>query len=382
MIGELAKVRESLTPPPCDGLRIAWAPFAHPDAPSGYGVIAGKLAVALSQAGACVLDHTEFGWDVAVAVSLPSAWPFPGGARVRNAEALIPGTPIPMHQGSSKRRADLCWHTMFECDPIPTGWAEILNRCAAVWAPSTHSANLFRDAGVTAPIFISGYGVDASIFHPLRRKPAGDGPMKFLAWAPGFAGRKNLLGTIKAFLAAHLPEKDAVLEVKVNAGGGTPVLKDETGRVFSNVSVIEANWQASQVAEWLRSGDVLIYLSAGEGFGLQPLEAMACGVCAIVADNTGMQEYLRTDVALPVVCREKEISPIYSMRFAGGPFYQMVPSRDQAIAHIRWCFDHPIEAAKIGRAAAAYVADKWTWQIAGAKALAALQERFGDGRQG
>lgn len=338
-----------------DPLRIAWAPFAHPDAPSGYGVVASRMAVALRTAGATVLDHTQFGWDVAVAVSLPAAWPF----------------------ADHRPRTDICWHTMFEVEPLPVGWAEILNHSAAVWVPSNYVANLFREYGVKAPIFVSGYGVDASIFHPLKRKPAGDRPMKFMAWGPGFVGRKNMFNTIKAFLAAGLPEKEAVLEVKVNAGGGTPVLKDENGRVFPNVSVIEANWQASQVADWLRSGDVLIYLSGGEGFGLQPLEAMACGAAVICADNTGMQEYLRTDVALPVSCREREESKVYSTRFTGGPFYQMVPNREQAIAHIRWCFENPIEAAKIGRAAAVYVADRWTWQQAGVRALTCLEERFG-----
>lgn len=355
VVGDPVSVYKSLQREHTGGLRIAWAPFAHPDAPSGYGVIAGKLASALSSAGCDVLDHSELGWKVAVAVSLPTAWPFPGG----------------------KPRGDMCWHTMYDCDPLPTGWADVLNLNAAVWVPSVWVRDLFLDNGVTVPIFVSGYGVDVTLFHPMGRKKAGEGPMKFLAWGTGFTGRKNLIPTIKAFLAAGLPEKEATLEVKVNLGGGAPIFKDDEGRPFSNVKVVEGNWQVSKVAEWLRTGDVLIYLSSGEGFGLQPLEAMACGCAVICADNTGMREYLRAEVALPVVCRDREVSKIYSMRFPGGPFYQYVPNQDHAIAHIRWCWEHQIEAAKVGRTAAAYVADKWSWGLAGVRAKAALEARFG-----
>jgi glycosyltransferase involved in cell wall biosynthesis len=121
---------------------------------------------------------------------------------------------------------------------------------------------------------------------------------------------------------------------------------------------------------------VLIYLSGGEGFGLQPLEAMACGCAVICADNTGMQEYLTPEIALPVECPTRVKSINYSAAF-GGDFYQWQPSLEQAIAHIRWCYDHPAEVAALGQRAAALVAAEWTWELAGQRALALLTQHFG-----
>lgn len=352
-LAETVRLGSTSDPEPSQ-LRLAWAPFADPNAPSGYGVIAGKMADALRNAGAHVLKPTDFGWDAVVAVSLPAAW------------AVGQNT---------ARRDDLIWHTMFECRPIPDGWAGVLNRCRLVWVPSQDSKELFQEYGVKAPIMVSGYGVDTALFHAKDRPAAEKRRMRFLAWGPGWAGRKNLVDTVEAFWKADLPASEAVLEIKVNEGAGAPPVEDgdNDGAAISNIIVREGNWQASELAEWLRTGDVLIYLSSGEGFGLQPLEAMACGVTPICADNTGMREYLRTDVALPVSCRTRRLSPGYMRRF-GGMFYEWQPDMEQAIAHIRWCFEHRDQVAQIGQAAAEYVAAQWSWQQAGARALAQLTD--------
>lgn len=336
-----------------DPLRIAWGPFAASEAPAGYGVISNWLGKTLQKAGAHMLGPAEFNWDVAAIIGLPHAWCFSYGMD----------------------REDVAWHTMFEMDHLPDGWADVLNKCALAWAPSQDSANLFRAAGVRRPIGVSGYGVNTEFFHA-KQRPQHD-KMRFLAWGPAFYGRKNLLMAAQAFYRAGLPEDDVELIIKVNEGCDNPVFRDEGGQVIPNIHVVAASWQASQVAEWLRSGDVFIYLSGGEGFGLQPLEAMACGVTCICADNTGMQEYLSPDVALPVECPERVKSINYSSVFGGEPFYQWQPSLDQTIAHIRWCYDHETAVQHIGQRAAAYVAREWTWEQAGVKALALLQEYFG-----
>lgn len=333
-------------------LRISWGPFAASDAPAGYGVIAGQFARSLSMAGADMLGMADFGWDVAVSIGLPHAWPFPYGMT----------------------RLDLCWHTMFEMDHLPDGWADVLNRCALVWTPSRYAADLCLEAGVTQPVAVSGYGVDTEFFHPVGRRP--HDKLRFLVWGPAFYGRKNLLMAIRAFYAADLPADEVELEIKVNETFGQPTFRGEDGANLSNIKVHQGDWQASQIADWLRTGDVLLYLSGGEGFGLQPLEAMACGVTCICADNTGMREYLNTTIALPVSCPERVLSPHYSGRFKGGPFYQWQPSFEQAVAHIRWCYAHRQEVGSIGQAAADYVADRWTWERAGRQALALLQKHF------
>ena len=43
-----------------------------------------------------------------------------------------------------------------------------------------------------------------------------------------------------------------------------------------------------------RRSDVFVFPSWGEGFGLPPLEAMACGVPVVVTDSRGVREYARS----------------------------------------------------------------------------------------
>lgn len=354
-------------------LRIAWAPFAHPDAPMGYGVIASKLREALTSAGADMLPSTAFGWDCVVAVSLPAAWP----------------------SGQHGRREDLVWHTMFELEPLPRGWAEALNRSAAVWVPSPWCKDLFEAHGVTVPVFASGYGVDGSIFYPIDRTTDPSGlspqgrshrplaaerrPYRVLVWSQALVGRKNALMALRAFLDCGFAADEAEIEIKVNADYGAEGIKGPDGNWLPNARVIAANWPASQVADWLRSGDVLVYLSGGEGFGLMPLEAMATGLPVVCADNTGMRDYLTSENALLVPSTGKRKSVSYSLRF-GVDCYEEMPDQDAARDWLRWCFEHREEAYRIGRRGAETAA-ALTWQKAGERALAQLTEIFG-GRRG
>jgi len=348
--------RSSSTPARPEALRIAWAPFAHEHAPSGYGVIARELRLALTRAGATILPTTAFGWDCVIAVSLPVAWTV----------------------GNSQHRPDLVYHTMYEMDRLPAEWPAVLNGCGLVWVPSAYCERIFRENGVTVPIMCSGYGVDEKVFHMGERalSIAPERPMRFIAWGPGYSGRKNLLMAARAFKCAHLPSGEAVLEIKVNENFGEPIFKDDDGNVIDNIAAVATNWPASTLADWLRTADVLIYPSGGEGFGLQPLEAMACGVLPICAYNTGMTDYLDKLPALRVPCPDRVLSPTYSTIWQQ-PLYQWQPDFNTLVDQIRWCFNHRAQVSVLGATCANEVRANWTWRQAGEKALRLLEAHFG-----
>ncbi|MFQ3577535.1 MAG: glycosyltransferase [Verrucomicrobiia bacterium] len=86
-------------------------------------------------------------------------------------------------------------------------------------------------------------------------------------------------------------------------------LPPRSGRVFCDVEraiaasgvdphlILKPGFIAAEDLPLLyRSAEALIFPSLGEGFGLTPMEAMACGCPALVADNTSLREVV-TDAA-------------------------------------------------------------------------------------
>lgn len=335
-------------------LRVSMAAFAHKDSPTGYGIVGVRIHEYLALAGAQILPGTEFGWDCVVAVSLPAAWPFPDG----------------------KPQEKMVWHTMFEVEPCPPDWVGPLNRCGLVWVPSQHSARVFREAGVTAPIMVSGYGIDPAMFYPSDRADH-SAPYTFLVYGSALIGRKNVLRAIQAFVQADLPPDEAQLIVKVAAGMSDSYVQDEHGKPYPNIKVIAEDWRyMSQVADLLRSADCGIYLSAGEGWGLQVTEQMATGLPVICHNVTGMAEFTNNETVLPVRSVGQERSSEYEKRFGPTQYWQYVPDMAQTIDLIRFAFYNREIAAQVGRNAASYIHANHTWKLAGEKAYHLLCRHF------
>lgn len=321
----------------------------------GYGHAHTRIANALGAAGANMMMLHEFGWDCMLAVMPPRS-------------SLI---------GPYKFRKDICLHTMFEARPVPAPWVDIMNRCNVIWAPTEFVREIFTEAGVTRPIFVQGYAVDSDIY-PLVPRIEHEGPYKVLAWGDNLASRKNILGTIRAFHRAALP--NSILEIKLN----DPVMAEMvkfTGRVTfdgvaaENIKFISEYWPRKRIVEWLCEGDLGVYFSGGEGYGLQPLEMMATGMPIICAYNTGMKDYLSEEHALLVQCptmvKSASMSKAYDMDIEVPE-----PDWDEAIDKMRWAYHHRAEANAMGVRGAEFTRS-WTWDDVGVKALAHLVEHFG-----
>lgn len=324
-------------------MRITYGAIAHPDLPIGYGVISKWLKKSLEKTGVEFVE--DFDYDLSLVIGLPSPW-------------LLGREPRP----------DMVFHTMYEAYPAPPQWVKVLNRVGAVWVPSKWVGDLFVSGGVTSPVLVSGYGVDTDFFRFAPRQPH-DGPFRVLAWGRGLISRKNLIEAIRVFDRAGLP--DAVMEVKVNVDDS--VARDGPMQGMENVTVFRQDWKQAQLVQWLQSGDVLLYLSSGEGFGLMPLEAMATGLPVICTANTGMMDYLNPDVAIMVPCSDGREAPLYRARFQHHALTYF-PDLDFAVDSLRHVYANREDAYAMGVRAAGYVRENWTWLQAGERAKALLSE--------
>jgi len=350
-------------------MKINWATIADPSNMHGYSVIASRFREAMGKCGAEIVSPRSWEWDLAVTFALPLSWMLATGKDTR-ADKVIRRISRDWYD-SRKIRRDMVYHTMYECTPLPQNWVDVLNRAGLVWVPSRFCKTLFEDAGVKRPIMVAGYGVNQTDFSYVERNNH-NGPFKFIVWNRGVVTRKNLIGSVKAFIKAGLPEKDCVLEIKVNAGFGTPdfLWKGEDGitRSVPNVRFADsADWTTSQLYEWFASADAMIYASRGEGFGLMPLEAGSTGLPVICSYNTGMMDYLSTENSYPIISHTFEKSVDYSARF-GGTAYWLEPSIEEMTEKIKYVYYHRDEALEKGKVFAE-MAKQMTWEKAAEKAL-------------
>jgi glycosyltransferase involved in cell wall biosynthesis len=309
----------------------------------GYAAIGKELKAALGAAGAATIPKDQTDWDLLVAFSPPAGF------------LVGPHT-----------RPDVCFHTMIEVNALPANWVTLLNRVGLVWVPSAFCQDVFEGSGVTTPIIRSPYGVRGT---PVRRSVR-DGTFRVLAWGDTFFSRKNIELTIQAFIAADL--KDAELDVKLNLDGiSLPVMRwtDEHGHDHPNVTIRHGNWSQAMLNEWMRSGDVGIYLSSGEGYGLMPKEQMASGLPLISVLHTGLTEYLNEQVILPVVSRLEPIRVPLNNAYTGACHY--MPDLESAITQLRWAYHHREELSDLGMTGASHVL-QWTWERAGTAAYAQI----------
>ena len=305
------------------------------DGGHGYATVGHKLHDAVTAAGAESLAEYRSDWDALIVVHPPTRGYLVG-----------PG-----------QRPDVIFHTMVESNRLPTLWRNVINRTGAVWVPSTFCEQVFRDGGVTVPIIRTGYAVEGT---PICREEH-DGPFRVLAWGDSLASRKNVLLAIQAFIDANLP--DATLDVKLNLGD-YPIPNaewvDSSGKAYPNIRVYHAQWPHTMVIDWLRSGDVGIYLSGGEGYGLMPKEMMATGLPIISVINTGMCDYLTPDDVLYVPSDRLVASPFFDRSYRETGFLAHQPDVEAAVSWLRWAYHNRGELYDIGyMAGKAMVVETW-----------------------
>jgi len=114
-------------------------------------------------------------------------------------------------------------------------------------------------------------------------------PQRFMLFVGTLEPRKNVARLIEAY--AHLPQDRPPLYIV----GGKGWLYDE---IFARVESLHLSGDirfvgyvpAQELPWWYNAAEVLVYASLYEGFGLPPLEAMACGTPVITSCVSSLPE--------------------------------------------------------------------------------------------
>lgn len=204
-------------------------------------------------------------------------------------------------------------YTMFESSKIPDEWVEILNEYfdAAV-VPDPYYVKVYEESGVTVPIFVLPLGLNLKPFlrNEIKTKP--HFPLVF-GNLSALIPRKNHKMLIEAFHEAFLDNENVVL--KINARYYDEKVLEELEQIIkenkiTNVVITHKSLSAEDYFETFQSIDCYVSISKGEGFSIQPREAMALGIPTIVSDNTAQTTLCKTGIPLTVSSEIRE--PAYS----------------------------------------------------------------------
>lgn len=114
-------------------------------------------------------------------------------------------------------------------------------------------------------------------------------PSRFVLYIGTLEPRKNLPLLLRGFARLRQEQPAAVAGVELVLGGAKGWLYDEIFQLVRELGLEAVSHFPGYIAEeelalWYNSAECFVYPSVYEGFGLPPLEAMACG-CPVITSN-------------------------------------------------------------------------------------------------
>jgi GT2 family glycosyltransferase len=277
-------------------------------------------------------------------------------------------------------QADVFWrnrarykigYTMIEVDGFAPDWVRQANRMDEVWVPSEFNRRGFLESGLKRPIHVMPLGVDPNYFHPgmhARKNPLGE----FVFFSSFEWGeRKEPWLLLKAFNEVFSAKEPVRLLCKVMNRDASIHLKEEIGRLRLKESggrisyLFNLDFPHYQLGSLYASADCFVAVSRGVGWDMPLMEAMACGLPAIVSDWGAHQEFVHPGIAYPLRLRGTVPAVAKCPYYAG--FSWADPDPEHLRHLLREIYEHREEARERGLRAAEEMAARWTWAIAAAR---------------
>ncbi len=156
--------------------------------------------------------------------------------------------------------------------------------------------------------------VDHSVFKPSESKNATRNKQKTVLYVGSEQPRKNLGVLLEAFALAkkQIPNMRLLKVGKPQWKTGRQdfIFKAQELGVAKDIEIIDSVAGEGKLAQIYRSADVFVFPSLYEGFGLPPLEAMACATPVVCSNSSSLPEVVG-DAALSV-------EPNNAKQFANG----------------------------------------------------------------
>jgi len=178
-------------------------------------------------------------------------------------------------------------YTMAESSQISNQWVQFFNQhFDALLVPDEFLVEVYKSSGIRIPVFTLPLGLNLQpYFNAQTQKTKTFTFANFSSCFP----RKNLLKLVQAFdMAFHnRPNVQLKLCCRRTSGSYLPTIKKEIRkRKIKNIVLATKRVDEKTYLDRFLSVNCYVNIAVGEGFSIQPREAMALGIPVIVSDNS------------------------------------------------------------------------------------------------
>jgi Glycosyltransferase len=312
----------------------------------GYGRFGSSIVEALTALGVDVYD------DMPMPDEARRAHEHNVGARRKLCRVTL-WMSVPTHaRGWWSNQYPVCY-TMWESSGLPESFRETLHQFAQIVVPSRQNQELF--SRYHPNVAFVPLGIDPTWWHPLLRPPLGS---RFTFLIAGAGPRKGTDLAYKAFRAAFSTwPKDGPIPYLV--------MKNPRSEPFygERIEIIGGKISAQAEVDLYASAHCYVGPSRGEGFGLQPLQAMAQGCPTILTAAHGHDAFAHLGLPLSTTMAKSA----YFIYGDAGEWWE--PSLDELVDHMRWVYANYDEAVAMARTSAEVIAAEFTWRRAGERLI-------------
>ena len=275
--------------------------------------------------------------------------------------------------------------TTTEVDGVPLDWVQCMNEMDEVWLTSQFALESFKRSGVKVPMYNIGEGVDPNYFHP-GIAPFTNTPKQKFRFLSNFAWgrRKGVDILFEAFKKEFSDKEDVSLMLKVLPAYWGHKIKDEMKLLYDREGAAPVYLYDIELEKWelgrlYTSASAFVWPSRGEGFGLPPLEALACGVPVIASNYSAHLEFL-TENGKPrpgVELVDGKVAPYPggdSLYYRGFNWFE--PSVDDLRKKMRKVFENYQDYQEKALETSAIIRKDFAWSVSTKKIINRLEEIY------
>lgn len=262
----------------------------------------------------------------------------------------------------------------WEYGAIPRVWVrEIEKNVDEVWVPSHFVRGVLQRSGVSrTPIEVIPNGFDPSVFMPEGPTSRPHGCRKFaFLFVGGAIRRKGIDLLLDAYRIAFDAGEDVTLIAHISGLAGSYRHNSLIRRLQEmaadprapHVQIVSDSLDDPALAGLYRGCDVFVLPFRGEGFGMPLLEALACAKPVITTAVGPARDFCDATNAYFIPAREALVpdDPPPLGEFAG-KFTWFEPELGELARLLRHCYEHRDETIVRGKAGAAAVRKRLTWE--------------------